>query len=105
LQISRNGEAAKRIGRGVLDQFGWETADMGKVEADRAILPLCMVWLILGLLRNEWSPAMMARLEASLKSALQLTRFCLRQGYGCSSSWISGWTVYRWVIDAVYFRP
>ncbi len=55
--ICGNDEAAKQVVRGILDQFGWETADMGKVEAARAIEPLCMLWLIPGFLRNEWTHA------------------------------------------------
>ena len=55
--ICGNDDAAKKIVRGILDQFGWETADMGKAEAARAIEPLCMLWCIPGLLRNEWSHA------------------------------------------------
>jgi len=55
--ICGNDEAAKQSVRGILDQFGWETADMGKAEAARAIEPLCMLWLIPGFLRNEWSHA------------------------------------------------
>jgi predicted dinucleotide-binding enzyme len=55
--ICGNDEAAKRAVRGILDQFGWETADMGYAEAARAIEPLCMLWLIPGFLRNEWSHA------------------------------------------------
>jgi predicted dinucleotide-binding enzyme len=55
--ICGNDEKAKQSVRGILDQFGWETADMGKVEAARAIEPLCMLWLIPGILRNEWSHA------------------------------------------------
>jgi predicted dinucleotide-binding enzyme len=55
--ICGNDEAAKQTVRGILDQFGWETADMGKAEAARAIEPLCMLWLIPGFLRNEWSHA------------------------------------------------
>jgi predicted dinucleotide-binding enzyme len=55
--ICGNDEAAKRTVRGLLDQLGWETADMGKVEGARAIEPLCMLWLIPGFLRNEWSHA------------------------------------------------
>jgi 8-hydroxy-5-deazaflavin:NADPH oxidoreductase len=55
--ICGNDEAAKQIVRGILDQFGWETADMGKVEAARAIEPLCMLWCIPGFLRNQWSHA------------------------------------------------
>jgi predicted dinucleotide-binding enzyme len=55
--ICGNDEAAKASVRAILDQFGWETADMGKAEAARAIEPLCMLWLIPGFSRNEWSHA------------------------------------------------
>jgi 8-hydroxy-5-deazaflavin:NADPH oxidoreductase len=55
--ICGNDDKAKETVRGILDQFGWETADMGKVEAARAIEPLCMLWCIPGLTRNEWSHA------------------------------------------------
>ncbi len=55
--ICGNDEAAKQTVRGIVDQFGWETADMGKVEAARAIEPLCMLWCIPGFLRNQWSHA------------------------------------------------
>lgn len=55
--ICGDDEAAKQAVTGILDQFGWETADMGKVEAARAIEPLCMLWCIPGFLRNEWSHA------------------------------------------------
>jgi 8-hydroxy-5-deazaflavin:NADPH oxidoreductase len=52
--ICGNDEAAKKAVSGILDQFGWETADMGKAEAARAIEPLCMLWCIPGFLRNDW---------------------------------------------------
>jgi predicted dinucleotide-binding enzyme len=52
--ICGNNEAAKTTTRGILDQFGWETADMGKAEAARAIEPLCMLWCIPGFIRNDW---------------------------------------------------
>ena len=55
--ICGNNDKAKRTVRGILDQFGWETADMGTVEAARAIEPLCMLWCIPGLTRNEWTHA------------------------------------------------
>jgi predicted dinucleotide-binding enzyme len=41
----------------LLDDLGWDAADMGGVQAARAIEPLCMLWCIPGLLRNEWSHA------------------------------------------------
>jgi predicted dinucleotide-binding enzyme len=55
--ICGNDEAAKKIVGGILDQFGWETADMGQAEAARAIEPLCILWCIPGFLRNDWMHA------------------------------------------------
>ncbi len=55
--ICGNDESAKKIVASILDQFGWETADMGMVQAARAIEPLCMLWCIPGFLRNEWRHA------------------------------------------------
>jgi 8-hydroxy-5-deazaflavin:NADPH oxidoreductase len=55
--ICGNDEGAKKTVTAILDQFGWETADMGLVEAARAIEPLCMLWCILGFNHNEWSHA------------------------------------------------
>ncbi len=52
--ICGNDEGAKKTVGGVLDQFGWEVADMGKAEAARAIEPLCMLWCIPGILNNDW---------------------------------------------------
>ncbi|MGQ7870163.1 NADPH-dependent F420 reductase [Sunxiuqinia sp. sy24] len=55
--ICGNNEEAKNQVKEVLDLFGWETADMGKAEAARAIEPLCMLWCIPGFRNNEWSHA------------------------------------------------
>jgi len=55
--ICGDDDAAKIAVRGLLDELGWETADMGRAEAARAIEPLCMLWCIPGLLRNDWSHA------------------------------------------------
>jgi hypothetical protein len=54
--ICGNDPAAKKTVEKLLDEFGWETADMGAVEAARAIEPLCMLWCIPGIGRNDWSP-------------------------------------------------
>ena len=51
-----DGAAKEAVGR-LLDQLGWESADMGSAEAARAIEPLCMLWCIPGFLRNEWTHA------------------------------------------------
>jgi len=55
--ICGNDAPAKQTVARLLDQFGWETEDMGMVEAARAIEPLCMLWCIRGLLHNEWGHA------------------------------------------------
>ena len=55
--ICGNDGAAKDTVRKLLDQFGWEVADMGMAEGARAIEPLCMLWCIPGFLRNEWNHA------------------------------------------------
>ncbi|MFZ0301793.1 MAG: NAD(P)-binding domain-containing protein [Terracidiphilus sp.] len=55
--ICGNNAAAKQTVTALLDEFGWETADMGGAEAARAIEPLCMLWCIPGLTRNEWTHA------------------------------------------------
>ena len=46
---------AKRTVMQILDQFGWETEDMGAVEAARAIEPLCRLWCIPGIAKGDWS--------------------------------------------------
>jgi predicted dinucleotide-binding enzyme len=48
---------AKATVRGILDQFGWETEDMGGVEAARVIEPLAILWCIPGFLRDDWRHA------------------------------------------------
>ncbi len=55
--ICGNDDPAKKIVTAILDQFGWETEDMGKAEAARAIEPLCILWCIPGFLRNDWTHA------------------------------------------------
>lgn len=52
--ICGNDEPAKKSVVGIAGDFGWETADMGKAEAARAIEPLCILWCIPGFLRNDW---------------------------------------------------
>lgn len=55
--IAGNHEDAKAAAAALVRQVGWEVADMGRAEAARALEPLCMLWCIPGLLRNEWSHA------------------------------------------------
>jgi 8-hydroxy-5-deazaflavin:NADPH oxidoreductase len=55
--ICGNDEGAKAAVRALLTELGWETVDMGKVEAARAIEPLCILWCIPGLTGNRWTHA------------------------------------------------
>jgi predicted dinucleotide-binding enzyme len=55
--ICGNDKDAKAETRAILDQFGWETEDLGAVEAARAIEPLCILWCIPGLTGGGWNHA------------------------------------------------
>jgi predicted dinucleotide-binding enzyme len=55
--ICGNDEAAKADVRTILEQFGHDVADMGTVEAARAIEPLCILWCIPGFRGGGWSHA------------------------------------------------
>jgi 8-hydroxy-5-deazaflavin:NADPH oxidoreductase len=49
-------EAKATVAR-IIDQFGWEGADMGRATAARAIEPLCQLWCIPGFLQGDWRHA------------------------------------------------
>jgi predicted dinucleotide-binding enzyme len=55
--ICGNDDGAKKTVTDILTSFGWETEDMGKAESARAIEPLCILWCIPGMLRNQWTHA------------------------------------------------
>ena len=56
--ICGDDEAAKAEVRGILGRFGWDTEDLGAVEAARAIEPLCILWCIPGFRRQSWGHAL-----------------------------------------------
>lgn len=55
--ICGNDPPAKDLVSRLLDQFGWDVADMGMVESARAIEPLGVLWCIPGLRQNQWTHA------------------------------------------------
>ncbi len=55
--IAGNSDEAKATVTTILENFGYETADMGKAEGARAIEPLSILWCIPGFIRNEWTHA------------------------------------------------
>jgi predicted dinucleotide-binding enzyme len=55
--ICGNDDGAKKAVTGILTAFGWETEDMGKIEAAGAIEQLAILWCIPGFLHNDWMHA------------------------------------------------
>ena len=49
-----NDTAAKAVVARVLEQFGWEGADMGRAASARVIEPLCQLWCLQGFLSHKW---------------------------------------------------
>lgn len=52
-----NDEAARDEVARILEEFGWEAEDVGRVESARALEPLCQLWCAPGFLRNRWDHA------------------------------------------------
>lgn len=50
-----NDDGAKAIVKRIIEQFGWDAADMGTARAARAIEPLCQLWCIPGFRQNAWT--------------------------------------------------
>ncbi len=55
--ICGNETKSKDEVKSLLKELGWEICDLGKVEAARAIEPLCMLWCIPGFINNQWTHA------------------------------------------------
>lgn len=53
--IAGNDEAAKAQVAALLEEVGWESADMGSAVAARAIEPLAILWCIPGFRHNQWA--------------------------------------------------
>jgi hypothetical protein len=52
-----NDAGAKATVARILEQLGWEPADMGTAKAARALEPLAQLWCIPGFLHNQWRHA------------------------------------------------
>lgn len=55
--ICGNDADAKASVTTILDQFGWETEDVGMAESAGTIESLCILWCAPGFLRNDWNHA------------------------------------------------
>jgi len=52
-----NNTGAKAFAARIIEQFGWEGADMGTAVAARAMEPLVQLWCIPGFRENDWTHA------------------------------------------------
>jgi 8-hydroxy-5-deazaflavin:NADPH oxidoreductase len=55
--ICGNDADAKNEAAELLSELGWDSEDFGGVKSARVIEPLCILWCLPGMLRNEWSHA------------------------------------------------
>lgn len=52
-----NDAAAKKTVSQICDAFGWETIDIGGIEGSRYLEPMCMTWVLHGVLSGSWNHA------------------------------------------------
>jgi 8-hydroxy-5-deazaflavin:NADPH oxidoreductase len=55
--IAGNDDNAKELVAEVLHDFGWESEDLGGIEASRAIEAVCLAWMYIGMRRGKWDHA------------------------------------------------
>jgi hypothetical protein len=55
--ICGNAESALDRTAAILDDFGWETAVLGGIEASRHLEPMCVVWVLYGARAGTWNHA------------------------------------------------
>jgi len=49
---------AKKQVTEILTAFGWNTIDLGGIEASRMLEPLCILWVTYGIRTGGWRHAM-----------------------------------------------
>ncbi len=52
-----NNDEAKDEVRSILKEFGWDTVDLGGIEASRYLEAMCLVWVLHGVRSNSWNHA------------------------------------------------
>lgn len=55
--IGGNDEGAKREVTDILTDFGWETIDLGGIEASRLLEPMCWAWVTAAFRSGKWMQA------------------------------------------------
>jgi predicted dinucleotide-binding enzyme len=55
--IAGNDPDAKKLVTQICQEWGWEVADLGKIDSSRYLEPMCMVWVMHGILSGKWDHA------------------------------------------------
>ena len=55
--IAGNDAGAKKLVAQVCEVFGWEVSDLGGIESSRYLEPMCIVWVIHGIVTKSWNHA------------------------------------------------
>ena len=55
--LAGNDEGAKAAVAQILQDFGWESADLGGIECSRYTEPMCLVWVLYGARTGTWHHA------------------------------------------------
>ena len=55
--IAGNDDAARKTVTGILSDFGWNTVDLGSIEASRYLEPMAMAWVVHGFRSGGWNHA------------------------------------------------
>jgi 8-hydroxy-5-deazaflavin:NADPH oxidoreductase len=55
--IAGNDADAKKIVAQICEHWGWGVVDIGGIEGSRHLEPMCMVWVLHGVLSGSWSHA------------------------------------------------
>lgn len=55
--LAGNDAEAKKLVSQVCDAFGWGVIDLGGIEASRYLEPMCMTWVLHGVLSGSWTHA------------------------------------------------
>jgi 8-hydroxy-5-deazaflavin:NADPH oxidoreductase len=55
--IAGNDADAKKIAGQICQHFGWGVVDVGGIEGSRYLEPMCMTWVMAGILSGSWNHA------------------------------------------------
>lgn len=56
--VAGNDPEAKQAVVGLVEAWGWQPYDVGRIEGARTTEPLCQLWCLPGFLRNDWAHAL-----------------------------------------------